>query len=107
MGGPFGCRGRRPEVLRRSRVGGIGVRLDDGNKRGESRKSALMKSLVLTIMALLAVPAVHAASVKGTLHPTGVVTGAQGQASFALGGSASRGRHGKFKVRARHLPAGK
>ena len=66
-----------------------------------------MKSFVLTIMALLAVPAVHAATVKGTLHTTGVVAGAQGQASFALGGTASRGRHGKFKVLARHLPAGK
>ena len=66
-----------------------------------------MKSFVLTIMALLAVPAVHAATVKGTLHATGVVAGAQGQASFALGGTASRGRHGKFKVRARHLPPGK
>jgi len=66
-----------------------------------------MKSFVLTIMALLAVPAVHAATVKGTLHATGVVAGAQGQASFALGGNASRGRHGKFKVLARHLPAGK
>ena len=66
-----------------------------------------MKSFLLTIMALLAVPAVHAATVKGTLHPSGVVAGAQGQASFALGGNASRGRHGKFKVLARHLPAGK
>ena len=66
-----------------------------------------MKSLVLTMMALLAVPAVHAATVKGTLHATGVVAGAQGQASFALGGSASRGRHGKFKVLASHLPPGK
>ena len=66
-----------------------------------------MKSLVLTIMALLAVPAVHAATVKQTLQATGVVAGAQGTASFALGGSASRGRHGKLKVAARHLPAGK
>ena len=66
-----------------------------------------MKSLVLTIMALLAVPAVHAATVKQTLHATGVVAGAQGQASVALGGSASRGRHGKLKVVARHLPPGK
>jgi hypothetical protein len=66
-----------------------------------------MKSLVLTIMALLAVPAVHAATVKQTLQATGVVAGAQGQASFALGGSASRGRRGKLKVVARHLSPGK
>jgi hypothetical protein len=66
-----------------------------------------MKSFVLTIMALLTVPAVHAATVKQTLHATGVVSGAQGQASFALSGSASRGRRGKLKVLARHLPPGK
>src|SRR5262245_37396118 len=66
-----------------------------------------MKFLVLTIMALLAVPAVHAATVKQTLQATGVVAGAQGKASFALGGSAGRGRHGKIKVAARHPPPGK
>jgi hypothetical protein len=65
-----------------------------------------MKFFVLPIMALLAVPAVHAATVKQTLQATGVVAGAQGQVSFALGGSASR-RHGKLKVAARHLPPGK
>jgi len=58
-------------------------------------------------MALVAVPAVHAATVKQPLQATGVVSGAQGQASFALSGNASRGRRGKFKVLARHLPPGK
>src|SRR5262249_15557467 len=66
-----------------------------------------MKSFVLPIMALLAVPAVHAATVKQTLHATGVVAGAQGQASFAISGTAKRGRRGKLKVRARNLPPGK
>src|SRR5262245_8399090 len=66
-----------------------------------------MKSFVLTIMALLAVPAVHAATVKQPLHATGVAPGAQGQASFALSENASRGRRGKLKVVGRHLPAGK
>src|SRR5262249_13558211 len=66
-----------------------------------------MKSFVLTIMALLAVPAVHAATVKVPLHATGVASGAQGQASFALSGNASRGRRGKLKVVGRNLPPGK
>ena len=63
-----------------------------------------MKFFVLPIMALLAVPAVDAATVKQPLHATVVAPGAQGKASFALGGNASRGRRGKLKVLARHLP---
>jgi len=45
--------------------------------------------------------------VKQPLHATVVAPGAQGKASFALGGNASRGRRGKLKVLARHLPPGK
>src|SRR5262245_35767381 len=66
-----------------------------------------MKVYVVPIMALLAVPAVDAATVKQPLHATVVAPGAQGKASFALGGKASRGRQSKFKVLARHLPPGK
>src|SRR5262245_39215295 len=66
-----------------------------------------MKFFVVPIVALLAVPAVDAASVKQPLHATVVAPGAQGKASFALSGSASRGRRGKLKVLARHLPPGK
>src|SRR5215831_16160912 len=70
-------------------------------------RGVVMKFLVLPIMALLAVSAVDAATVKQPLHTTVVAPGAQGKASFALGGSASRGRRGKLKVSARHLPPGK
>src|SRR5262245_41132748 len=66
-----------------------------------------MKFFVVPIMALLAVPAVDAATVKQPLDATVVAPGAQGKASFALGGNASRGRRGKLKVLARHLPPGK
>jgi hypothetical protein len=66
-----------------------------------------MKSSLVAMVALLAVPAVHATTVKQPLHPTGVASGANGQASFAMSGTAKSGRHGRLKVRARGLAAGK
>ena len=65
--------------------------------------------LGLPIVALLTVSSssVHGAAVKQPLHATGVASGAQGQASFALSGTATRGRRGKLKVLARNLPPGK
>src|SRR5262249_33671787 len=66
-----------------------------------------MRFFILPIVALLGVPAVDAATVKQPLQATVVAPGAQGQASFALGGNASRGRHSKLKVRVRHLSPGK
>jgi len=62
-----------------------------------------------TITALLAVSSLsaHGATVKQPLHATGVASGAQGQASFAMSGTARRGRRGKLKVRTRGLPSGK
>src|SRR5262249_48096391 len=71
------------------------------------RGGVVMKSPLVPIMALRAVPAVHAATVKQPLHPTGVAPGAQGQASFALSGTARRGRRGRLKVLARGLAPGK
>jgi hypothetical protein len=62
-----------------------------------------------TAAALLAVSSfsAHAASVKQPLHATGVASGAQGQASFSMSGTASSGRRGKLKVLARGLSPGK
>jgi len=62
-----------------------------------------------TITALLAASSLsaHGATVKQPLHATGVASGAQGQASFAMSGTARRGRRGKLKVLARGLPPGK
>ena len=62
-----------------------------------------------TIAALLALSSlsVHGATVKQPLHATGVASGAQGQASFSMSGTATSGRHGKLKVRARGLSPGK
>src|SRR5262249_12459749 len=107
-GGLSGCRGRSPEVVGRSRGGGIPARYGQPAIESENRRrGVVMKFFVLPIMALLAVPAVDAATVKQPLHATVVAPGAQGKTSFALGGNASRGRRGKLKVVVRHLSPGK